>query len=348
MSDKSSKEQEEPEEPTWTYKGYRLKSSEFVSAMAHEFRAEVQRTNIWRTRLDVTTNWAVVVTGVSISIAFSQPDTHHGVIILNALLITLFLFIEARRYRYYEMWSYRVRLMETDFFAAMLVPPFHPSPKWAENLAENILHFNFPISLWEAIGLRLRRNYLWIFLIVGIAWLAKYGLFPTPASDLTGFISRAAIGPVPGPVVVGISLAYFGFLTLVAIFTLSVTNITGEVLPRSVLDVQPKLHVKTEHIPEMIKNARNWLDPWQRQRRQFLALIITNKTDVIAKRILSEIKRGVTAVPGEESTMLICALTATEIKNLRAVVAKEDPLATVNILPAQEVLGRGFDALSGA
>jgi uncharacterized membrane protein len=344
MSDESSKEQQEPEEPTWTYKGYRLKSSEFVSAMAHEFRAEVQRTNIWRTRLDVTTNWAVVITGVSISIAFSQPNTHHEVIILNALLITLFLFIEARRYRYYELWSYRVRLMETDFFAAMLVPPFHPSPKWAENLSENIVHFNFPISIWEAIGLRLRRNYLWIFFIVGIAWLAKYWLFPTPAANLTGFISRAAIGPVPGPVVVSVSLAYFGFLALVAIFSLGLTNVTDEILPRSGPDVQPKLRFKTEYIPGMIKRARTWFGPWQ--RRQFLAVIITNKTDVIAKRILSEIKRGVTAVPGEGSTMLICALTASEIKDLRAVVAQEDPQATVNVLPAQEVLGRGFDPLS--
>jgi uncharacterized membrane protein len=344
MSDESSKEQQEPEEPIWTYKGYRLKSSEFVSAMAHEFRAEIQRTNVWRTRMDATTNWAVVVTGVSISIAFSQPNIHHGVIILNALLITLFLFIEARRYRYYELWSYRVRLMETDFFAAMLVPPFHPSPKWGENLAENVLHFNSPISMWEAIGLRLRRNYLWIFFITGIAWLAKYWLFPIPATDLRGFISRAAIGPVPGPLVVGLSLVYFGFLALVAIFSLGLTNVTGEILPRSGLDVQPILRVKTEHIPGMIKSARAWFGPWQ--RRQFLAVIITNKTDVIAKRLLSEIKRGVTAVPGEGSTMLICALTVPEIKNLRAVVAQEDPQATVNVLPAQEVLGRGFDPLS--
>jgi uncharacterized membrane protein len=46
-----------------------------------------------------------------------------------------------------------VRLMETDFFAAMLVPPFHPSPDWAEALAENLLLPHFPISTWEALGL---------------------------------------------------------------------------------------------------------------------------------------------------------------------------------------------------
>jgi len=152
------------EEAVWTYRGYKLKTSEFVTAMVHLFRAEIQRANVWRQRLDTTTNWAVVATGATLSISFSQPNVHHGVIILNTLLVTWFLFIEARRYRYYELWSYRVRLMETDFFAAMLVPPFHPSPEWAESLAENLLSPSFPISMWEAFGRRLRRNYLWIFL----------------------------------------------------------------------------------------------------------------------------------------------------------------------------------------
>jgi uncharacterized membrane protein len=89
-----------------------------------------------------------------------------------------FLFIEARRYRYYELWSYRVRLMETDFYAAMLVPPFHPSPEWAESLAENLLAPSFPISIWEAFGRRLRRNYFWIFLILYASWVSKIWLFP--------------------------------------------------------------------------------------------------------------------------------------------------------------------------
>ena len=125
---------QEAEEPVWTYRGYQLKTSEFVTAMVHLFRAEIQRANVWRQRLDTTTNWAVVATGATLSIAFSQADIHHGIIILNTLLVLWFLFIEARRYRYYELWSYRVRLMETDFYAPMLVPPFHPSQSMTKNL----------------------------------------------------------------------------------------------------------------------------------------------------------------------------------------------------------------------
>src|SRR5687768_5425770 len=220
------------DEPVWTYRGYRLKSGEFVTAMVHFFRAEVNRANVWRQRLDTTTNWAVVATGATLSVAFSQPDIHHGIIILNTLLVMWFLFIEARRYRYYELWSYRVRLMETDFYAAMLVPPFHPSPEWAESLAENLLMPHFPISMLEALGRRLRRNYFWIFLILYASWVAKIWLFPEPATTWDVFIERSAVGPISGQFMFVLGLLFYSSLALLAIFTITMTRASGEVLPR--------------------------------------------------------------------------------------------------------------------
>ena len=56
------------EEAVWAYRGYKLKTSEFVTAMVHLFRAEIQRANVWRQRLDTTTNWAVVATGATLSV----------------------------------------------------------------------------------------------------------------------------------------------------------------------------------------------------------------------------------------------------------------------------------------
>ena len=89
-----AKKQAEPEEPVWTYRGYHLKTSEFVTAMVHFFRAEIQRANVWRQRLDTTTNWAVVATGATLSIAFGQSNVHHAIILLNTLLVLWFLFID--------------------------------------------------------------------------------------------------------------------------------------------------------------------------------------------------------------------------------------------------------------
>jgi uncharacterized membrane protein len=335
------------EEPVWTYRGYRLKTSEFVTAMVHLFRAEIQRANVWRQRLDTTTNWAVVATGATLTIAFSQPTVHHGIIILNTLLVALFLFIESRRYRYYELWSYRVRLMETDFYAAMLVPPFHPSPEWAESLAENLLSPSFPISMWEALGRRLRRNYFWIFLILGTSWLIKSWMFPAPPADFAEFIQRSSVGPIPGKTMLILGLLFYGFLITFALATINMVQASGEVLPR----------FGTEAITSMFssegktKGSRPFFAPRHR-RRQLLALIITALPDPVSKRIMTDLRRGVTALTGkgmytgQDRSVLICALTVTEVHNLKHAVAQEDPTAFVVVSAAQEILGRGFNPLS--
>lgn len=338
----------EPEEPVWTYRGYRLKASEFVTAMVHLFRAEVQRANVWRQRLDTTTNWAVVSTGATLSIAFSQPDSHHSVIILNMLLVTWFLLTEARRYRYYELWSYRIRLMETDFYAAMLVPPFHPSPEWAESLAENLLAPRFPISMWEAFGRRLRRNYSFIYLALGVSWLAKNWLFPAQPVNAAEYLARSGIGPIPGQVVLGLGAVFYGILAVIAVVTVGMNKAAGEILPRFGEDGGHEIYGKNDSADGM----RSILFP-HHQRKQMLAIIITDKAKPVAERVMSELRRGVTAMSGtgmftgSERSVLICALTVTEVHNLKTVVAGEDPQAFVIVSPAQEVLGRGFNPLAG-
>lgn len=341
-----------PEEPVWTYRGYSIKASEFVTAMSHFFRAEVQRANIWRTRLDTTTNWAVIATGATLSIAFSQPEVHHGIIIMNTLLVTLFLFIEARRYRYYELWSYRVRLMETDFYAAMLVPPFHPSPEWAESLAENLLSPRFPISMWEAFGRRLRRNYLWIFLILYFSWLAKLWLFPNSPATFHEFVIRATVGPLSGSVMIGFGLAFYGVLFLIALLTIRMTRATGEILPRFSEELERDVRREIARASGK-KGIRAWLYP-EHHRPQLLAFIITKqeKSVEISQGIINGLKRGVTEMngkgmyTGEDRAVLMCALTVTEIHNLKGIIAKIDPTAFVATSNAYEVLGRGFGPLS--
>jgi len=337
----------DPEEPVWTYRGYRLKTSEFVTAMVHFFRAEVQRANVWRQRLDTTTNWAVVSTGATLSVVFSQPEIHHSIIMLNTLLVIWFLLIETRRYRYYELWSYRVRLMETDFYAAMLVPPFHPSPEWAESLAENLLSPSFPISIWEAFGRRLRRNYIWIFLILYASWVAKIGLFPLPAVSLEQFIQRSAVGPVSGMIMIALGFGLYGFLIIVALATISMTRATGEVLPRFGEETMSSFF----SADEKGKGLHGFFAPAHR-RKQLMAMIITSKAEAVSKRILTDLGRGVTALAGkgmytgEERSVLICALTVTEVHNLKFAVNKEDPNAFVVVSVAQEILGRGFNPLA--
>jgi uncharacterized membrane-anchored protein YitT (DUF2179 family) len=48
---------------------------------------------------------------------------------------------------------------------------------------------------------------------------------------------------------------------------------------------------------------------------------------------------------GQSQPVLMTALTLTEINHLKAIVSQVDPNAFVIVMPAQEVLGRGFQPL---
>ncbi len=346
-----------PSDPVWTFRGYQMRPAEFNTAMAHFYRGEVQRCNTWRNRLDTTTNWAVIATGAAISFVFSSVDNHYGVIILNTCLITLFLWIEARRYRYYELWAYRVRLMETDFFGSMLVPPFAPGTDWAESLAESLLHPTFSISMWEAFGRRFRRNYVWIFLILAVALILKIYLHPEPAESLADFLEQARIGPIPGWVMLLAGIIYNGALFIIGLATAGLHQATGEVLPKwgelPILDflrwaAQTQDSTMTSAGTEAKRRA--WYRP-ARKRQQLLTLIVSSKSEQIADRIIKEMRRGVTALHGrgmyaqQERDVLLVAATVTEMPQVKAMVNSEDPDAFVIVAPAQEILGRGFQPL---
>jgi uncharacterized membrane protein len=337
-------------EPVWTYRGYQLKASEFTTAMVHFFRAEVSRANIWRMRLDTTTNWAVVTTGASISLAFTESSISHIVMILNLLLVTIFLLIEARRYRYYELWSSRVRLMETDFFAAMLVPPFHPSPDWAEALAENLLLPHFSVSTLEALGRRLRRNYLWIYIVVGAAWIGKLWLFPDLATSVAELVARASIGPFDGKWVMLGSLFMYAVVIVIALATVGLQHSAGEVLPRFE-GVSAEFLASLTEAGKRGLHPRAWFRPGISKRKQLLTFVITDQPEKVSARIIKDMNRGATVIAGKgaytgkEHSVLMVALTVTEIPQLRALVSSEDPNSFVIVSPAQSIFGRGFAPL---
>jgi uncharacterized membrane protein len=233
-------------EPLWMFRERELKTSDFNTAFVHFYRAEIQRQNVWRTRLDATTNWAIITAGAVVSFALSAPEHHHGVIIINFVLIALFLFIEARRYRYYELWAYRTRLMETNFFAAMLVPPHAPAPDWAANLAASLLHPQFTISLWEAVGRRFRRNYLWIFLTLAASWALKIITQPQAVTTRDEFIARAAIGPIGGEIVIAGMIVFLIVACVIGLATVMMRRSVGEVFDNTRLDQFIREHITRE------------------------------------------------------------------------------------------------------
>jgi uncharacterized membrane protein len=218
----------------------RMAPAEFNTAMIHFYRGEVQRSNTWRNRLDTTTNWAVLTAGATLSFVFSSPSNPHFVIPINSILVAIFLIMEARRYRYYEIWSSRVRVIETGYFAQMLAPESVPTDEaWAEHLAADLITPHFTITEWEAIGRRLRRNYLWIFALLALSWNLKVYLHPLPARDFYAFIDRATVGVVPGWAVFVFGVLFNAAIAIFAIGTVRLREATGEVLPQHQFSLRP-------------------------------------------------------------------------------------------------------------
>ena len=224
----------------------KLSPAEFNTAMSHFYRGEVQRSNTWRNRLDTTTNWAVLSAGAMLSFAFSSVSSPHFVIPIDSILVAVFLIMEARRYRYYEIWSSRVRVIETGYLAPMLAPESVPrDSEWASHLASDLLTPHFTISVWEAIGRRLRRNYIWLFALLALSWTLKVYLYPAAAQSFAEFINRAQVGLVPGSIVVLVGLVFNFALFIIAISTIRLREATGEVLPRHQFALHPLQRVSS-------------------------------------------------------------------------------------------------------
>lgn len=217
-----------------------LSPSDFNAAMIHFYRGEVQRSNTWRNRLDTTTNWAVLTAGATLSFVFSSANNPHFVIPINSILVAIFLVMEARRYRYYEIWSSRVRVLETGYFASILATEAKPPDReWAEHLAGDLLTPHFTISEWEAIGRRLRRNYIWIFALLALSWNLKVYLHPFAAVDFDEFLSRARVGLLPGWTVFAFGILFNTAVVAFAVLTVRLRDATGEVLSHHEFSLRP-------------------------------------------------------------------------------------------------------------
>jgi uncharacterized membrane protein len=191
-----------------------------IGALAHLYRGEVYRSTVWRTRLDSSTNWAVVTTGIALSATYSSAEASPLPLVLVGLLVSVFLLFEARRYRYFNVWRARARLLETDFYAPLLRGEgVQLDSGWTTLLAHDYVAPRYHISFARAIGRRLRRTYGWIFVIQAIAYYGKLAIHPTALSTFAELWERAAIGPIPGTIVVAAGVLFHGGWAAFALVT---------------------------------------------------------------------------------------------------------------------------------
>jgi uncharacterized membrane protein len=200
-------------------------SGEFVTVLVHYHRAEIARMAGWRDRIDRTTNWAITVVAAMLSVSLSTPTAHHGVLLFAMLLVLLLLVIEARRYRFFDVYRSRVRLLERNYFAQVFAPEAGTTKDWIRALGDDLRRPLFLVSRREAMSRRLRRNYSWMFLILLLAWLLRTMAtnLPTNAAEARivpsagEWLRNAAIGPVPGWLVAAVVAVFYAWILLVSV-----------------------------------------------------------------------------------------------------------------------------------
>ena len=191
-----------------------------ITALSHLYRGELYRSTVWRTRLDATTNWAVLTTGIALSLTFSSEHASPLPLVLVGLLVATFLFIEARRYRFFDFWRMRAHVLEVQFFGPILRGEgVQTENGWNEILYQDYKAPNLHISYLEAIGRRLRNNYCWIFAIQVTAYLGKLLTVLEPVASLHELFVRAAIGPIPGQLVLLAGLVFHATWITIAMVT---------------------------------------------------------------------------------------------------------------------------------
>ncbi|GAA0511737.1 Uncharacterized membrane protein [Halorubrum aquaticum] len=190
-------------------------STELSSILGDAYRGELDRETTWRSRLDQTTTWGVTVVAAILTFAFSSTDNPHYIVLVGILAVSLFLLIEARRYRDYDVYRSRVRLFQQNLLADALDPSAGVEHEdWRSKLSRDYRTPTLKVSMVEATANRLQRIYLPLLAVLLVAWLFRITAFAPNESPLT----TATIAGVPGTLVVTVIALYYATAVMIVLW----------------------------------------------------------------------------------------------------------------------------------
>jgi uncharacterized membrane protein len=200
--------------------------AETTNVLIHYYRGEIARMSSWRSRIDQTSNWAITVVAAMLSVSLSTPTAHHGVLLFAMLLVTLLLFVEARRYRFFDVYRSRVRQFERHYFGEIFSPAGSGvDVEWIKVIGQSLREPVFHVTPTEALGRRLRRNYIWMYIILLLAWILKLsspklqteGVRFDYVATLESVVASAALGPLHGGVILLLVAVFYLWLAVIAL-----------------------------------------------------------------------------------------------------------------------------------
>lgn len=184
----------------------------YITAMSHFYRGELGRIMSWRGRLDNTTNWAITTSSTIFTVAFSLERVPHIIFFFNIAIVSVMLWIEARRYRFYDAFRARVRMLEAHFLVPIVAQNTQLlQGEWQKLVCEDLLLPSFKISRFEAVARRMKRVYAFIYIVILAAWVTKIFLHASPRiTNLSSFYDALRVGTsIPSWIVATVFVATF-------------------------------------------------------------------------------------------------------------------------------------------
>ncbi|MFC4450975.1 DUF2270 domain-containing protein [Halorussus aquaticus] len=180
--------------------------SDAISLLGHFYRGQMDRVTTWRGRLDQTSYWAVTIIAALLTWVFSSPGNPHYILLIGMGAMVVFLAVETRRYRAYDVWRERVRLLEQNLFAEMFDPETDLThDDWRRRISEDLLDPAVKTRPFTALSRRLRRIYYPLLLVLLAAWVARVTVFQPKQT----WRETAGVFGVPGSAVVaGVAVFY--------------------------------------------------------------------------------------------------------------------------------------------
>ena len=166
----------------------------------------VGRADVWRMRMDATTNWSIGATAAVLSFALGNVATPHYVVALAPIMTACFLLLEARRLTFHRLWQDRVLQLER----ALVRPAIAGTPPDADvltSLAPQLGSSIPTMPLYRAVARRMRRVYGFLFAVQLVAWGLKLANHPAQVESPSDFVARAHVGIASGEVVIGVAIA---------------------------------------------------------------------------------------------------------------------------------------------
>ena len=187
---------------------------EFLSLLPHYYRGEMSQSGNLLSRLDLTTDWAIVVVTAVLALAFQGSDVSAYLLLIGLVGVSLFLLFDVRRYRAYDASRARIRLIEENLFANALEPTDAALEAWRAELGDDLRRPTFKVTYWEALSRRLRRIYYPLYLLLGVAWFFRITLYE-PGEPWT---RTASVPGISGPIVAVVVAAFFLAATVITVW----------------------------------------------------------------------------------------------------------------------------------